>query len=235
MSAKPGSREMSDLHEIPEDQNQPSIREGPDMTLDDIWEWFLKNERTIKRTIKYIFNDKGITDYHLGDALDDTLIGLIENIPKYDPTRGPLIQFVNGIARNKAIDVSYFMDGKRPPKHKSPKNGIKEEQERDGKMQKPYVRELPDIPMNEIHGQRNLVDRIEDVNEAMRRVLPPNQREVLRMRAIEDKTYEQIAKKLGIKESNARALHSRGLKALQKHFGCTHARRKSKGQKHLPS
>lgn len=235
MSAKPGSREMSDQYEVPEDQDQPSIAESPAMTRDDIWKWFLQNERKIVRTIKYIFNDKGISDYYLGDALDDTLIGLIENISKYDPTRGRLIQFVNGIARNKARDVGYFMDGKRPPKQKSQMNGIRREQQIDGKMRKPYVRELPDISMNEIHGRRNFEDRIEDVDEAAMRILPPHQREVLRMKAIEDKTYEQIAKSLGITKGNARKLYSRGCNALRKHFGCAPARRKRKGQHHLPS
>ena len=115
--------------------------------------------------------------------------------------------------------------------------GIKKEQKRDDKKTKCGAWNtglVPDIPVNELHGRRNLADHIEDVFEAMRCILPPNQSEVLRMRAIDEKTYEQIAKALGITESNARALYSRGIKAIQKHFGCTHVGRKRKGQKHLP-
>lgn len=234
MSAKSGSGEMPDQYEtLRRQDHKPTELGNPTNTYPkpiqiDLEKWWEENADELRRRIASYINKFGLSDkgIDVDDVMGDTIIGLLENIKKghFDSNRGSLLNFVMGIARNKAQDALRFEHKQLGTKQYTSKKNRKILDKENtppettlfpiAKTPNAYLKEVehvPDMPLDEAYGQQNAEDRVADCLEAMEHI-PSSQKDVIVKKELGGMPFDEIAVAMSTSEVNARKLHSRGCK-----------------------
>lgn len=212
MSATPVLREQHtqtilDLAQCPRDKRNDDWCDEWGYALydwiNDSQEWRQVAEYISKKARQYLVEYPDVDQ----DIQQDVLIELMNSIldEHYDPSRGPLVPYAIGIAKNLIRHYCRmagrdrknrlsFEDETRDPRDSNgnPEYIVDEHQEEDARVK--------------------MVDRVQ-------KIVRPNDRELLQMTYFEEKSGKEIAAKLGLEETCVRQRLSRARKLIRRSLG----------------
>lgn len=155
--------------------------------------------RHVEALLAYLLRRTGRPDL-AADVCAETFATVLERLDAFDPARGVARGWLFGIAGHQLVDA------------------IREGQVEDRARRRLGIppRELTDRDLERID---ELLDREDGALVALLGDLPPEQREALHARVVQERDYHEIARTLAVSEAVVRKRVSRGLTFLRGQLG----------------